>query len=154
MDEYSGPLEMGGSKRFKRSVETPASQQPIAMQRPPQQQQQQQQQQEPASLNVMFGFEKPGSQGGFGTRPLNKGDVEMLTKAKNLLEKSLVNPGPGTGPMEVASFIMQKCFPVLSGINWGNQMAYHEDFARVIDTCQRILTGQIQTQQQAQGEGK
>lgn len=147
MEEYGGPLEMGGSKRFKRAVETPAAQQqPIAMQ-------QQQRPQEPASLNVLFGFEKPGSQGGFGTRPLNKGDVEMLTKAKNLLERSLVNPGPGTGPMEVASFIMQKCFPVLSGINWGNQMAYHEDFARVIDTCQRILTGQLQTQPQ-QGDGK
>jgi hypothetical protein len=168
IDEYSSGLQLGigEAKRFKRAVGTQIP--PKLMEQPlhPRYQQQQQQQSQPLPsqqqpqyppqhhqpLAVAFGMDSPGSQSML--RPFSKSDAEMITKSKQILENSLASPGGSHSPNEVASYILQRCVPSFAGVEWSSQPAYRDEFTRVVDTCQRILTGQqFQIQQSSSGQG-
>jgi len=145
LEQHSGHLEfgIGQAKRIKRTVEVPRpAAPPQQFQSHPQPQPQSQMQDSGQSLGVMLGLDTPGAQGLGGGRPLNKQDADMLIKARQTLEQSFTDPQPGKNPYDVASAILQRCVPLYSNVNWGNQPAYREQFNTLVSNCQRILTGQ------------
>ena len=95
-----------------------------------------------SSLNALFGLDSTGQQGLL--RPFSKQDAGVLLQADTLLTESLETDKPKNGhsPIEVASFIMQKCIPLFGHVDWSQHGSFRNDFNRILVTCQRILTGQ------------
>lgn len=148
LDEYMPPLQIGGStietKRFKRSADTPGD-----FRRPapstPQPQPQPTRHTETSSTFLMQ--DNAGGGGGIYQgyqRPFSKDDADLLGNAKFVLESSLSakTHAAGRTPRELASILMQKHLPSLANVDWSQQPAYRDDYSRLLDTCQRILTGQ------------
>jgi hypothetical protein len=153
LDEYMAPLQLGAStietKRFKRSADTPGDFRrpapPTPLPTPPQPQPQPARQTETSSTFLMQ--DNAGGGGGIYQgyqRPFSKDDADLLGNAKFVMESSLSakTHAPNRSPRELASILMQKHLPSLANVDWSQQPAYRDDYSRLLDTCQRILTGQ------------